>query len=217
MLFKETIEKLNGARIIPLVAVEDKDKALGTVSALAEGGIKAVEIAFRTTGGKSSLDAIARCIEECAKAFPQIAVGAGTVINAPLAKQAAEAGASFIVSPGFNHSTVAWCIEHGEPIIPGVNSPTQIECALGAGLEVLKFFPAELTGGVKWLKAMSGPFPQVSFVATGGINENNVLDYLNCPNCAAICGSYIATKQSIAAGDYPAITANARCALSVLW
>lgn len=212
-LFKDTIQRLERERIIALITVEDKDKALGTARSLLEGGIKAVEIAFRTKGGKTSLDAISSCIASCVKAFPRMIVGAGTVVNSSLAKQAAEAGAAFIVSPGFNPDTVRWCIEHDVPIIPGVNSPTQIESAIGMSLDVLKFFPAELTGGVKWLKAMSGPFPEVRFVATGGINEGNAADYLHSPNCAAICGSYIAPQKAIAQEDWKGISCNARRAL----
>lgn len=214
-MFKDIIDKLSLARIIPVAAVEDASKAVSAVGALMAGGITAVEIVFRTTGGQASLAAIARCIEACSKSFPQMTVGAGTVTNAGLAAMAADAGAAFIVSPGYNPSTVNWCIEHAVPIIPGVCTPSQIEVALDAGLDTLKFFPAELTGGVKWLKAMAGPFPAVRFVATGGISENNAASYLAAPNCAAVCSSAIAARDAIAQGDWPLITANAQRAMHI--
>lgn len=210
------MEKLTYARIIPLIAAEDKDTVLYTVNALAAGGITAVEIAFRTKGGEEALNNIASCINACIKTFPDILVGAGTVTNADLAKKAIDSGASFIVAPGFNHNTVNYCLKNGTAIIPGVSNPSLIETALEIGLDTLKFFPAEITGGVKWLKAMSGPFPNVRFVATGGINMSNAAIYLAASNCAAVCGSWIASCDAIEKKDWLGITDNARTSLAII-
>lgn len=221
-MFNDIMQNLSRSRVIPLIAMQDEEAAVRVVGALAAGGITAVEIAFRPSREDSASDVladnvttrIARCIDSCVKAFPDVMIGAGTVTNAKLAKKAIDSGASFIVSPGFNPSTISYCIKENIAVIPGVSNPSQIEAALEMGLNTLKFFPAELMGGVKWLKAMAGPFPSVCFVATGGINESNAPAYLASPNCIAICGSYIAASAAIKAGDWKRITDNARNALA---
>lgn len=223
-------------RIIPLAAVEDEDRAIALCKALSSGGILAVEIAFRPQGaaspplpsaectGKTAFvgdacartDAIARCIARCVKECKDMLVGAGTVTNPQLAELAASSGAAFIVTPGFNSATVQWCIAHNVPVIPGVCTPSDIEAGLGYGLNTLKFFPAEITGGIGWMKAMSGPFPAVRFVATGGINAANAGRYLAERNCAAVCGSWIAPAAAIASCSWQAITNNAAAATSLM-
>ena len=143
-------------------------------------------------------------------------MGAGTVINAGLAERAVAAGARFVVSPGFNPSTVDWCLARGVPVCPGINSPSQVEWALEKGLDFLKFFPAEVSGGTAMLKALSGPFPTVRFMATGGINASNVASYFACPTLAAVGGSWMAPAKLVAAADWPRITALCREALEAV-
>lgn len=223
-MFEEMMERLSYERVIPLAAVEDEVKAVLLCKALVRGGIKCVEIAFRTSPScalDSSLSCdtvrrIASCIASCKKSCPDVLVGAGTVTSPYLAKLAFDAGASFIVSPGFNIETVKWCIAHNLPILPGVCTPSEIEAALSFALNTLKFFPAEVMGGVGWLKAMSGPFSQVRFVATGGVNASNAASYLAASNCIAICTSSIAAKSAIEKDDWAAIENNASSILSLV-
>ena len=138
---------------------------------------------------------IAECIKAVRTAHPAMLIGAGTVINPRLAELAQKAGADFIVAPGFNEQTVDWCISRDVPIIPGVNSPTLVEAALAKNLTVLKFFPADISGGTKMLKSLAGPFPQVKFIPTGGINETNTAEYLACPNVLAVGGSWMVKEN----------------------
>lgn len=190
-MFEETAEKIKMAKIIPVAKVHEKEDAIELARALTNGGMKAVEITFRTSGGEAELKKIAACIESVKKEFPDILTGAGTVINAGLAQKAQNAGADFIVSPGFNPRTVKWCIRHKAPLFPGVCTPGEIEQALEAGLNFLKLFPAESMGGTKFLKALAGPFPQAVFIPTGGINCGNFQSYLSCGNVGAVGGSWM--------------------------
>lgn len=177
-------EQIRNTGIVPVIKLDSPDKAVPLAQALIDGGICAAEVTFRT-------DAAAESIKAIHKAFPDMLLGAGTVINTQLAKQALDAGAQFIVSPGFNPHVVDFCIERNVPVIPGVSNPSEIEAALEKGLTVLKFFPAEACGGVKMLDALAGPFPQVMFMATGGVNAENLGDYLKRKNILAIGGSWM--------------------------
>ncbi len=200
--FKNTLKK---CKIVPVVTIFDENTALSLADALLEGGINAVEIAFRTIDSENGLKKIASCIKTLAVSRPQLLVGAGTVINADLAQTAADSGAKFIVSPGFNPATIEFCLKNDIPICPGINAPTFIELALNYGLDFLKFFPAELSGGVKMLKAFSGPFPQVSFMPTGGVSRENLCSYLACKNVCSVGGTWMANSEMIKNQDWQGI------------
>lgn len=205
-MFEDFNKKIENARIIPVVKVDVVEDALSIARALIDGGINAMEITFRTTEGEAGYKKISDCIKAVCDKMPQMLVGAGTVINADLAEKAVNAGAQFIVSPGFNPETVDYCISRNVPVYPGVNCPSQIEMALSKNLNVLKFFPAEECGGLKMLKALSGPFPTVKFMATGGINEKNAGKYLASSNIAAVGGSWMVKAALIKEKNWSEIT-----------
>ncbi len=185
--------------IVPVVKIDDATKAVGLAQAMIAGGIPIAEITFRTA-------AAAEAIALVSKAVPEMLVGAGTVINVEFAKQAVAAGAKFIVSPGFNPSVVDWCLENNIPILPGVCTPSDIEAGLSRGLSTLKFFPAEASGGINMLKNFAGPFPNLTFVPTGGISLSNIKEYAKQPNILAVGGSWMVKSDLIEAEDWPAIT-----------
>ncbi|CAM3440057.1 bifunctional 4-hydroxy-2-oxoglutarate aldolase/2-dehydro-3-deoxy-phosphogluconate aldolase [Parendozoicomonas haliclonae] len=193
-----TVEKLKELKIIPVIAIDRAEDIIPLGKALAENGLPAAEITLRTEAG---IEAI-RLLRE---AQPDMLIGAGTVLNAEQARLAKEAGASFIVSPGFNPNTVKACQELGIEIIPGVNNPSTIEAALEMGLTNLKFFPAEPSGGVKMLKAMTAPYVGVQFMPTGGINANNINDYLAIPQVVGCGGSWMVEKSLINEGQWEEI------------
>lgn len=194
------LEKMGNIGLIPVVKIDDAGKAAPLAKALMQGGIPCAEITFRT-------DAASDAIASIAKTCPDMLVGAGTVISVELAKRAVAAGAQFIVAPGFNPSVVDWCIAQNIPIVPGVNNPSEVEAALGKGLEVLKFFPAEASGGVAMLDSLAGPFGQVSFIPTGGVGPENLVDYAKRANVLAVGGSWMVKADLIEKEDWPAISA----------
>lgn len=169
---------------IPLITIKDVGETQAVLSRLIENGLNTAEITFRT-----------ECAEEAirlgCKLFPDMNIGAGTVINAEQCERAVSAGAKFIVSPGLGKDVAAVCAKHDIPYYPGCVTPTEITEALSLGLTVLKFFPASVYGGVKALKALGGPFPQVKFIPTGGVNDENEAEYLALPNVFAVGGSYL--------------------------
>ena len=185
--------------IVPVVKIDDATKAVGLAKAMIAGGIPIAEITFRTA-------AAAEAIALVTKAVPEMLVGAGTVTNVEFAKQAVAAGAQFIVSPGFNPSVVDWCLENNIPIVPGVCTPSDIEAGLSRGLTTLKFFPAEASGGVNMLKNFAGPFPNLTFMPTGGINLANITDYAKQSNVLSVGGSWMVKPDLIENEDWPAIT-----------
>ncbi len=195
--------------IVPVVKIDDAAKAVGLARAMMDGGIPIAEITFRTA-------AAAEAIALVSKAVPDMLVGAGTVINVEFAKQAVAAGAKFIVSPGFNPSVVDWCLENNIPILPGVCTPSDIEAGLSRGLSTLKFFPAEASGGIEMLKNFAGPFPNLTFVPTGGISLANIKEYAKQPNILAVGGSWMVKPDLIEAKDWPAITKLCSDAVSVI-
>lgn len=201
--------KMRDIGIIPVVKIDDAAKAVPLAQALTAGGIPAAEVTFRTAAAADAIKAIA-------DACPDMLVGAGTVINVELAKKAIAAGAKFIVSPGFNPAVVDYCIARNVPMIPGVSSPSQIEAGLEKGLTVLKFFPAEQSGGVSMLSALSGPFPQVTFMPTGGISAKNVSDYAKLKNVLACGGSWMVKADMIDAEDWAGITALCKEAVTAI-
>lgn len=174
-----------------------------------EGDLPIAEITFRTSDAE---DAIKALTEE----LPELFVGAGTVLTVEQAKKAVAAGARFIVSPGFNHKVVDYCLENNIIVTPGVNNPTQIEMALEKGLKIVKFFPAEASGGLALLKAMSAPFSEIKFVPTGGIDQNNLLSYLSHRQVHACDGSWMVKPELISSGNFKEITALSREAVSTM-
>jgi len=184
--------------VVPVVAIDAVDHALGLGRALIDGGLPCAEITFRTA-------AAADAIQAMTSNYPEMLVGAGTVLTVAQAQKAADAGARFVVTPGFDAAIVDWCIERDMPVTPGVMTPTEINMALNKGLTELKFFPAETAGGVKTLKAISGPYGGVRFIPTGGINAANLTDYLRLPMVIACGGSWLVKKQLIADGEFDRI------------
>ena len=182
--YYEIAEKIENLAIIPVIKLQDAKNAEPLAEALLEAGLPAAEVTFRT-------DAASESISTISKKFPQMLTGAGTVLTIDQVKASVDSGAQFVVSPGFNPTVVDYCVENGVPIYPGVNNPTGIEMALERGLNILKFFPAEASGGVKMVNAMSAPYGKVKFMATGGININNVISYLESPFIAACGGSWM--------------------------
>ena len=205
----ETIKRaIARARLLPVVVVDAEDQALPLAEALAEGGLPVAEVTFRT-------DAAEGAIRKIAKARPDVLVGAGTVLTVDQVARAQDAGASFLVSPGFNPKVVDEARKRGILIVPGVSNPTNVEMAMDAGLNVLKFFPAEASGGVAMLKALSGPYRSVSFVPTGGIGPGNLTTYLALSNVLACGGSWMVDPKLIAAGNFEEITRLTKDAVSL--
>lgn len=192
-------EQLAKLKILPVVTVENPDDAVPLAGALAAGGIPAAEITFRTDGA-------AETIRNASRAYPDMLIGAGTVLTPEQVDAARESGAKFIVSPGFDAETVRYCLKAGLPVFPGCATATEVQQALRLGLSVLKFFPAEAAGGLHTLKALSAPFPQVRWMPTGGINLGNLADYLAFPRVIACGGSYLTAKDDIRAKDWAKIT-----------
>jgi 2-dehydro-3-deoxyphosphogluconate aldolase/(4S)-4-hydroxy-2-oxoglutarate aldolase len=193
------LEKIGQLKLVPVVKIEKAGDALALGQALVAGGLPLAEITFRT-------DAAEESIRILSDQLPDMLVGAGTVLTIDNVKKAITAGAKFMVAPGFNPKVVDYCLEHNIPVVPGVNSPTDIEMGLERGLEVLKFFPAEASGGLKLLKAMAEPYGGVKFMPTGGINTANLLEYLAFKRVLACGGTWIAKTELISAGRFDEIT-----------
>lgn len=188
------------AGIVPVVVLNRVEDAVPLAGALLKGGITFMEITFRT-------ECAADCIEVISREVPDMTVGAGTVINVEQAKTAVAGGAKFIVSPGFDEETVRWALDNDIPVIPGTVTPTEIMKAVGMGLRVLKFFPADVYGGIKAIKALSAPFGQVRFLPTGGVSPDNLKDFISNKAVAAVGGSWVCKKEDIANHDWDKITA----------
>lgn len=187
---KSLIQRLAAAKVVPVIVIEHADDILPLGEALAENGLLAAEITFRTA-------CAAEAIQRLKQAHPEILVGAGTLKTPEQITQAIEAGAEFAVSAGINANNVRFCQQHDFPIIPGINNPMGIELAIELGLDFVKFFPAEASGGVAMLKALSGPYPDMQFMPTGGVGLDNIHDYLHLSNVVACGGSWMLTTQLI--------------------
>ena len=196
----DVLKRLAQSGVVPVVVLEDAKDAVPTAKAMLAGGIDVMEITFRTAAAADSIKAVA---QEC----PDMVVGAGTVINLEQCKLAVECGAKFIVSPGYDEETVAWCCDNGIPVTPGCVTPTEIMMALKHGLKVLKFFPANVYGGLSAIKSLAGPFGGVKFIPTGGVNAQNLAEFISSPYIHAVGGSCICPKADIAAGNFDKITA----------
>ena len=203
-----SIEQISACGVVPVVVLEDADRAVPVARALLKGGINAMEITFRTAAAKAS-------IARVAKEVPEIIVGAGTVINAEQLRDAVDAGAKFIVCPGSDADIIREAAGLGVPVVPGVVTPSEIMMGLRLGVRVFKFFPAESYGGLKTIKALSGPFPQIKFIPTGGINQDNAGEYFKNPRIQAVGGSWMVSKDMINAGDYEAIAEKSAAATAL--
>ena len=204
----KTVEQVTACGVVPVVVLEDAAQAVPTARALLKGGITAMEITFRTAAAKESIANVAREV-------PEMTVGAGTVINVEQLRDAVEAGAEFIVSPGSDEEVIAEAVKLGVPITPGVVTPSEIMLGLKHGIRVFKFFPAESYGGLKTIKALSGPFPQIKFIPTGGISQANAADYFKNPKIQAVGGSWMVTKDMVNAGDFDGITEKSQAATAL--
>ena len=215
-MFEDTAGRFEKEKIIPLATLTDQNTALMVMKALIDGGINVLEVTFRSTEGESGMEKIAGCIKALRSNFPQALIGAGTVTNPALAKKAMDAGAQFIVSPGLNKETVSFCMENNLPVFPGVSTASEVEAALSMNLTFLKFFPAEACGGLAYVKALAAPFPNVRFIATGGVNEENFNSYLSCKNILCAGGSWLCPPKAIENKNWAEITSLAKKALSLL-
>jgi 2-dehydro-3-deoxyphosphogluconate aldolase/(4S)-4-hydroxy-2-oxoglutarate aldolase len=193
------LERLGGLGIIPVVKIEDSGQACELAEALQMGGLPCIEITFRTQAAEES-------IRRIVAAQPEMLVGAGTVLSLPQARRAVEAGASFIVSPGFDARVVDWCHDEGVLVVPGIATPTEAMMAMDRGLTVLKFFPAEALGGIPMLEAMSAALPGVKYVPTGGISASNLGAWLKIPVVHAVAGSWMVTPKLLNENAFGQVT-----------
>ncbi|ROT31719.1 bifunctional 4-hydroxy-2-oxoglutarate aldolase/2-dehydro-3-deoxy-phosphogluconate aldolase [Micromonospora sp. HM5-17] len=192
------LETIAATRILPVVVLEDAGAAPDLAAALTAGGLRAAEVTFRTAAAADTIAAMAE--------RPDFLVGAGTVLTPAQVDQAADAGARFVVSPGFSPAVVRRCQERGLPVFPGAATATEIQMAVDAGLETVKFFPAEQLGGVGMIKALAAPFRSVRFIPTGGVNTDNLADYLALPAVLAVGGTWMVAPALLAAGRWDEVT-----------
>lgn len=208
-LMEEMKEKIHAMKIVPVVKLNDAKDAVPLAKALVEGGIPCAEVTFRT-------DAAAESIRNMLEAYPDMLVGAGTVLTTAQVDAAIEAGAKFIVSPGLNPKTVKYCQEKNIPILPGVATASEIEQALELGLDVVKFFPAEVNGGLPAIKALSAPYYMMQFMPTGGVNPQNVKEYLSFDKVLACGGTWMVKDALINAGEFDKIKEMTREAIELV-
>ena len=206
MNFRETLKSIG---IIPVIKINDAEKAVPLALALKKGGLPAAEVTFRT-------DAAEEAIRRIKAEVPDVCVCAGTVLDVKTAERAVKAGASAIISPGTNPEVVRWCIANRVPVIPGCATPTEVEACMRMGLDFVKLFPAEVVGGVKMLKALGGPYGNMKFMPTGGISVQNAAEYLALPNVMCCGGSWMVPGGLLDAGDFDAIEALAREAAQIV-
>jgi len=205
----ELIRYLGKLGVIPVIKIEQAEQATPLAEALDKGGLPCAEITFRT-------EAAEQAIENIATTHPGFVVGAGTVLTITQAQKAVNAGAHFIVSPGFDHKVVDWCLKHNVLVIPGIATPTEALMALDKGIHLLKFFPAEALGGIPMLEAISAALVGIDYVPTGGISQGNLAAYLRLPMVFAVGGSWLATSKMISAGDFAGIRSLAAEAVDIV-
>lgn len=194
----KVLEQIQKIGIVPVVKIDTIEAAKPLAQALTEGGLPCAEVTFRT-------DAAEEAIRIMALEYPDMLIGAGTVLTTEQADRAVNAGAKFIVSPGLNPRVVSYCMDKGIPVTPGCANPSDIEQAIELGLEVVKFFPAEAAGGLNMIKAMSAPYVNIKFMPTGGITEKNLLSYLDFPKVIACGGSWMVNETLINNGEFDKI------------
>ena len=192
------LDELCSRRVVPVVVIDELDTALPLARALVEGGLPVAEVTFRTAVAAVAMRLIADETD--------LLVGAGTVVRPEQVDLAFDAGARFVVTPGFSPAVAGRCAELGIPVVPGVATATEVIAALDHGLDLLKLFPAEASGGIPLLRALRGPFPDVRFVPTGGVSAANAPDYLALPSVAAVGGSWMVAPELIRAGNFAEIT-----------
>ena len=193
------LERLANSIVVPVVVLDKAEDAIPTAKAMLAGGGDTMEITFRTACAPEAIKAVA---ENC----PDVLVGAGTIINVEQAKLAVQMGAKFIVSPGFSDEVVGWCVENNIPVAPGCVTPTEIMAALKHGLKMVKFFPANVYGGLNAMKKLSAPFVGLKFLPTGGVSNANIKEFIDTPFIHAVGGSWVCPKADIAAGNWEKIT-----------
>ena len=201
-MFHEISSQIESTGLVPVIAIDEAENVMALGKALVDGGLPTAEVTFRTG---AATEAIRILCGEC----PNLLVGAGTVLSRDKVRQALQAGAQFIVTPGFNEYVVEYCLQENVPVFPGVCTPTEIEFALRKALSVLKFFPAEAIGGVPYLKAISAPYSEVRFIPTGGIDSHNLNEYLSLPTVIACGGSWMVSPDLLAAKRFNEITRRA--------
>lgn len=203
---QDIFELIEQGGILPELTIEDAIDAIAIGQAISEGGIPIAEVTFRTAEAENA-------IRLMSSAIPDMMIGAGTVLTTEQAQQAIDAGAKFIVSPGINAEVVNYCREKGVPMIPGVCTPSDIENAIRLGLRMVKFFPAEANGGIEGIRAISAPYPNMNFLASGGIDESTVESYLHSRRVVAVAGNWMASNEMIKARDFE--TVKKKCAEAV--
>ena len=197
-ILNKVLEDIQKLGIVPVVKIDRVEDALPLAKALCEGGLPCAEITFRT-------EAAEEAIRVMATEYPEMLIGAGTVLTTEQVDKAMEAGAKFIVSPGLNPKLVKYCVEKGYPITPGTANPSDVETAIELGLEVVKFFPAEAAGGLNMIKSMAAPYVNMKFMPTGGINAKNLKSYLDFNKIIACGGSWMVSGEMINAGEFDKI------------
>lgn len=205
----KVLEEFSKIGIIPVIALDDAKDAAPLAEALIKGGLPCAEVTFRTAAAEES-------IRIMASQFPEMLVGAGTVLTTEQVDRAVAAGAKFIVSPGLNPKVVKYCVEKGIPVTPGTSNPSDIEQAIELGLDVVKFFPAEAAGGLNMIKSMAAPYTNMKFMPTGGINAANLKSYLDFKKIIACGGSWMVKKDLVAAGEFDKITELTREAVQTM-
>ena len=195
----DVLTRLAESIVVPVVVLDKVENAVPTAKAMAAGGIDTMEITFRTACAP-------QCIKAVAENCPDILVGAGTILNLDQCKLAVEMGAKFIVSPGFSEEVVSWCVENGIAVCPGCVTPTEIMAAMKHGLTLIKFFPANVYGGLNAMKNLAAPFGGIKFLPTGGVNAANIKEYIDAPFIHAVGGSWVCPKTEINAGNWEKIT-----------
>jgi 2-dehydro-3-deoxyphosphogluconate aldolase/(4S)-4-hydroxy-2-oxoglutarate aldolase len=205
----EMLMKLQKVGIVPVIKLEDAKDAVPLAKALVDGGLPCAEVTFRTAAAEES-------IRLMRQAYPDMLIGAGTVLTTEQVDKAVAAGATFIVSPGLNPRVVRYCVDKGIPITPGCSNPSDIEAAIELGLDVVKFFPAEAAGGLAMIKAMAAPYGNMKFMPTGGINAKNLLSYLDFPKIIACGGSWMVSDELVKAGEFDKITALTKEAVTLM-
>jgi 2-dehydro-3-deoxyphosphogluconate aldolase/(4S)-4-hydroxy-2-oxoglutarate aldolase len=209
MMMNEVLERIGALRLVPVVKIENIKDAVPLGQALLEARLPIAEITFRTAAAQGAIRALTAELHN-------LLVGAGTVLSVDQVKSAVDAGARFMVAPGFNPTVVDYCLEHDICVVPGVNNPSQIERALERKLKVVKFFPAEASGGLPFLKAVAAPYSDILFLPTGGINRQNLMTYLAFPRVIACGGSWMVETNLISAGNFMEIKRRSREAVAAI-
>ncbi len=191
-------EKIQELGVVPVVVLNDAKDAAPLAKALCEGGLPCAEVTFRT-------DAAEESIKRMSKEYPEMFIGAGTVLTTEQVDRAVAAGAKFIVSPGFDPEIVDYCLEKGIPVFPGCITPSEVAQAVKRGLKILKFFPAEQFGGIATIKALAAPYTEIKFMPTGGVNAKNLESYLSCDKIIACGGSWMVKGDLVKAGEFDKI------------